>query len=146
MKPTVSLIPEREPVVVPPRPSLTPKARAEIFLAHDGRCGLCGEKITGTYEIEHRIARGISARDDRDNLYPAHPGCHAKKTPADKAAIAKAKRLAGETCTGEPARKLKGRGFGSVSRGLDGKVKLTKRAQREAKANDDIINDEEKAA
>lgn len=137
MKPDRSIIPEREKVVVPPRPKFSAKKRLAIFLAHGGRCGICGLKIHGAeYEIEHRIARAISANDSDDNLYPAHRGCHAAKTPQDRKDIAKARRLAGETCQGEPARKLQGRGFGSVSRGFDGRPKLTKKAMRERAAND----------
>lgn len=137
MKPDQSIMPQRARVVVPPRPKFTAKRRLAIFMAHGGRCGICGLKIHGdAYDIEHRIARAISANDADDNLYPAHRGCHATKTPQDRKDIAKAQRLAGETCTGEPARKLQGRGFGSVSRGFRGEVKLTKRAAREAAAND----------
>lgn len=138
MKPDRSIIPEREKVVVPPRPKFTAKKRLAIFLAHGGRCGICGLKIHGDeYEIEHRIARAISANDGDDNLYPAHKGCHAAKTPQDRKDIAKARRLAGETCTGEPARKLQGRGFGSVTRRFNGQIALTRRAARAAAANDE---------
>lgn len=137
MKPDQSIIPQRARVVVPPRPKFSAKRRASIFLAHGGKCGICGLKIHGSeYEIEHRIPRAISADDSDENLYPAHKGCHAAKTPMDRKDIAKAQRLAGETCTGEPARKLQGRGFGSVSRGFDGRPKLTKKAMRERAAND----------
>lgn len=137
MRPDVSIIPTRQKVFVPPRPKFSAKRRLAIFMAHGGRCGICGLKIHGDeYDIEHRIARAISANDADDNLYPAHKGCHATKTPQDRKDIAKAQRLAGETCTGEPARKLQGRGFGSVSRGFDGRVKLTKKAMRERAAND----------
>ncbi|MCC4295817.1 HNH endonuclease [Brevundimonas aurantiaca] len=137
MKPDQSIMPQRARVVVPPRPKFTAKRRLSIFMAHGGRCGICGLKIHGDdYDIEHRIARAISANDADDNLYPAHRGCHATKTTQDRKDIAKAQRLAKETCTREPARKLKSRGFGSIVRGLDGKIKLTKRAARLAADND----------
>lgn len=99
----------------PPRPSMSQARRARLFLAHEGRCGLCGEKIIGPYEIEHRIPWALSYDDSDANLYPVHPAGHKAKTREDVKAIAKAKRQGGET--GQAARRarngaqLKSRGF-----------------------------------
>lgn len=100
----------------PPRPSMSKLRRARIFAQHDGVCELCCHKITGLYEIEHRIAWAISRDDSDANLYPAHPECHAVKTSGhDAPTIAKTKRMAGET--GQWARRqkngpqIKSRGF-----------------------------------
>lgn len=138
MKPQHSIIPDRPKVVVPPRPKFSRSKRAAIFLAHGGRCGICKLKIHGDdYDIEHRIPRAISANDDDGNLYPVHRGCHAAKTSGDRKDIAKVQRLAGETCTGEPVRKLKGRGFDkSRTRKFDGSVGPSRSAIRQTKGGE----------
>lgn len=87
-------------------------------------------------DVDHIMPLWLRGKNDRANLEGLCVDCHAQKTAAEAKARAKAKRLAGETCTAEPARKLQGRGFGSVSRGFDGKLKLTAKARREAAAND----------
>lgn len=91
---------------------MTKARRARIFLAHAGVCGLCGEKIAGAYEIEHRIPWFISEDDSDANLYPAHVDCHKQKTKADKGNIAKVKRLIakGSPETRKPP-KMKSGGF-----------------------------------
>lgn len=122
MKPDRSIMPEREPVMIPPRKSFTKAQRLRIFMAHGGVCGICNAKIFGSYEIEHRIPHAICGRDDDGNLYPAHPACHAPKTAEDKGAIAKLKRLAGETCTGPTKRPLQSRSFGPLTRKFSGLV------------------------
>ena len=130
MKPAVSIMPEREPVTIPARRSFSKKERAEIFLAHGGICGLCKQKITGAYEIEHRIPHALGGGDGRGNLYPAHGGCHASKTSIDRKDIAKARRRAGETCAGETKNPLRSRGFPDRCRKLGGTIGLTKAAAR----------------
>lgn len=82
------------------------------------------------------LALGLGGKHRAENIEPLCGPHHLAKTKRDVKMIARSKRLAGETCTGEPARKLQGKGFGSISRGFDGKIKLTKRAAREAAAND----------
>ena len=104
----------------PPRPSMSKVRRARIFLQHDGRCEICGEKIAGAYEIEHRIAWALAYDDSDANLYPAHPECHSGKTKADVKSIAKAKRQAGET--GQWAKRAKN-GSTLKSRGFEKGVK-----------------------
>lgn len=102
-------------IAAPPRPSMSKARRSRIFLQHDGKCGLCGVKIYGPYEIEHRIPWALSFDDSDENLYPVHPAGHKAKTRDDVARIAKAKRQGGET--GQAARRakngpqLKSRGF-----------------------------------
>lgn len=102
----------------PPRPSMSKARRARIFAQHGGVCELCGVKIAAgePYDIEHRIPWAIGHDDSDANLYPAHEPCHdAKTTGKDVPAIAKVKRMAGET--GQWARRqkngsqLKSRGF-----------------------------------
>lgn len=103
----------------PARPTISPARRARIFEAHDGRCHICGQKILAgqAWDVEHRIARGLTYDDSDENLAPAHANaeCHGAKTKVDKGLIAKAKAQGGET--GQWARRqkngpqLKGRGF-----------------------------------
>lgn len=78
------------------RRRMTPKRRAQIFVAHDGVCHICDGKIDGTreaWEIEHIIPLGISGDDSDGNLAPAHQHCHRAKTKADARDIAKARRV-----------------------------------------------------
>lgn len=109
----------------PKRPSMSKARRARIFLAHDGMCELCGKKIIGAYEIEHRDPWWISHRDDDDNLYPAHPECHREKTRIDKGNIGKIKRIqARENGTRRERPKIASRGFDKrLTKGFNGKVR-----------------------
>jgi 5-methylcytosine-specific restriction protein A len=78
------------------RKLLTPKQRAELFKAHDGRCHLCGEKIGAgePWDDEHVIDRWTSGDDSLANRRPAHRDtCHKAKTAADAAPRAKIKRI-----------------------------------------------------
>ncbi|WP_406646937.1 HNH endonuclease signature motif containing protein [Aliisedimentitalea scapharcae] len=70
--------------------------RAKIFDDHKGKCHICEEKIDGTreaWELEHVIPYEMTRDDTDENLAPAHVSCHRGKTRADKADIAKAKRV-----------------------------------------------------
>jgi 5-methylcytosine-specific restriction enzyme A len=70
--------------------------RLRIFLAHDGKCHVCDQKISvgEGWDLDHRIALALGGDDAEPNLAPAHrKGCHAGKTAQeDVPAIAKAKR------------------------------------------------------
>lgn len=147
MRPDVSLIPAPDRTVEARKP-LTPKQRAELALAQKGLCGCgCGVKLDhareGTID-EHVLALGLMGANDLANRSLWRKPCSDAKTYGkDLPAMAKAKAQAGET--GQYARRqkrdeplIKGRGFGSITRGLDGRVKLTKRAIREAAANQNL--------
>lgn len=139
MKPDVSILP------VPNRSTekrvpLTAKQRAQLALDQSGRCGCgCGERLDhareGTID-EHVVALALGGTNALSNRAIWRKPCSAVKTAMDMAYIARAKRLAGETCTGEPARKLQGKSFSSVTRKMDGTIGLTRRATRAAAAND----------
>lgn len=58
---------------------------------------MCSLKISGDYDVEHRIPWAIAYDDSDENLYVAHKDCHGVKTKQDVKVIAKVKRLAGET-------------------------------------------------
>lgn len=68
---------------------------AALFLAHDGRCHICGGKIGPgeAWDLEHRIPLALGGEDDEANCAPAHRKCHAAKTAADIGQIAKSKRV-----------------------------------------------------
>lgn len=77
-----------------PRRSMSATRQLRIWETHGGRCYLCGEKIRigESWEVEHKRALGLGGTDTDDNCAPAHKTCHAPKTQADTARIAKAKR------------------------------------------------------
>lgn len=139
MKPDFSIIPEPDRSTEKRIP-LSPKQRAQLALDQNGRCGCgCGERLDhareGTID-EHIIPLAMGGTNELSNRRIYRKPCADKKTKHDVASIARAKRLAGETCQGEPARKLQGRGFGSVTRRFNGQIALTRRAARAAAAND----------
>lgn len=141
MRPDLSIIPAPNRTVEARKP-LTAKQRAELALAQQGLCGCgCGGKLDhvreGTVD-EHVIALGLMGANDLANRSLWRKPCSDAKTYGkDLPAIAKAKRIeAREEGTRRPRKPISGKGFGSVSRGFDGRVKLTKRAMRERAAND----------
>lgn len=102
----------------PPRPSMSKARRARIWERDGGVCYLCDVKVAlgEPWDVEHKIAWGLSYDDSDENLAVAHKnGCHSDKTKVDVRVIAKAKRQGGET--GQAARRakngpqLKGRPF-----------------------------------
>lgn len=104
------------------RKSFTPKERARLFLLRGGVCYLCGEKITGAYDIEHKKSLSMGGSNDDDNLFLAHSindpifQCHRIKTNADLKALIKPRRL-NKKHNGEYARKkqkIQSRGFGNT--------------------------------
>lgn len=63
-------------------------------------CAGCGVRMSDRtdFDYDHEIPLALGGRDDADNLRPyCRATCHPSKTTRDIAAIAKAKRLAGET-------------------------------------------------
>ena len=43
-------------------------------------CGICGELLDETYELDHKIPLWKGGPDDIQNLHPLHASCHRKKT------------------------------------------------------------------
>jgi hypothetical protein len=74
---------------------------------------------------DHRVPLAIGGSNDLDNMDPHHAGpCAKVKTALDMKAIAKAKRLAGETKAGPTKNPIRSRGFDRTkSRGFDGRVR-----------------------
>lgn len=115
--------------------AVSPAMRRRVIAEQDGICARSYCEAPAT-DVDHILPLWLKGKNDRANLEGLCADCHAVKTKAEAKARAKCKRLAGETKSAPPARPLKGRGFGSVSRGFDGKVKLTAKARREAASND----------
>lgn len=109
------------------RKYLTPKQKLEVLLRYDGRCAECRVKFDGkiTPEFDHIHALGIAGTNDIDNFRPLCHGpgsCHAAKTLADVKAIAKGKRIRGETGNGLK-KKIQSQGFQkTMRRKMDGSV------------------------
>ena len=76
------------------RRSLSQKRRAQICLAQDGKCFVCGDNLKpGQFEIDHRQALVHGGDDGDDNLRACCLNCHCEKTRADIQANAKVKRI-----------------------------------------------------
>jgi len=75
------------------RVKLTSKCREAIFNAQNGACAICGEFITGKYDIDHHQAIIHGGCNGRDNLRALCKPCHAIKTAEDVKANAKVKRI-----------------------------------------------------
>jgi hypothetical protein len=73
----------------------SPREKLRIFERMHGECHLCGGKIQvgERWELEHFVPLAIGGDDDENNIGVAHWKCHAKKTVADMATIAKTKRI-----------------------------------------------------
>lgn len=119
-------IPVREPVKIAPR-KMTKARRRRILERDDWTCCVNGcPKFYGwPLEVDHRIPLALGGSDDDDNLITICRIHHLAKTAlGDVPAIAKAKRLSGETGHGykrgiagrvdpwppKGSRKLRGRG------------------------------------
>lgn len=106
------------------RRSLSQKRRAQIVLAQDGRCYVCGCRLHyGRFEIDHRQALVHGGDDADDNLAALCVTCHCEKTRKDVKGLRKATRIAvggkqrkGPPMPGSRASGLKKHMDGSVSR------------------------------
>lgn len=142
MKPEISLIPAREPVPAntAPRRPLTRKEYLQLCIDQGGKCACpCGGKLDAIREgvvDEHRIPRALGGSDDLSNRELWRKPCSDKKTrEADLPAIAKAKRLNGETGQNRRSKPIKSAGFSSRTRKFDGSIGPTKKAARAARSD-----------
>lgn len=85
-----------DPYKVAPRKPLTPKQRLKLFLAHDGKCCVCGGKIgVGESWIdEHVNPLWLSGDNGTDNRAPAHVACAKDKTKREAGIRSKVRRVA----------------------------------------------------
>lgn len=81
------------------RRSIPETEREAIFERAERCCHWCGQEIDAgrePWDVDHVIALELGGTEDKldENLQPIHrKGCHAAKTRADVAAIAKSKRM-----------------------------------------------------
>lgn len=116
------------------RRPLTRREVIELAVRQGGRCGCgCGEKLDAMREgviDEHLISLELTGSNDISNRALYRKPCAVAKTKNDATAIAKAKRLAGETCTTSRARPIRSRGFDkSVTKRFDGTLRPRKAAR-----------------
>jgi 5-methylcytosine-specific restriction endonuclease McrA len=113
----------REPVEPTARKSATAARRKQIVDAYGDLCAEPGCGDLGT-ELDHVIPLAMGGADDFENWQLLCRFHHLIKTVLDVKAIAKAKRLAGETGQNRRKREIRSRGFDkSKTRGFDGKVR-----------------------
>ncbi len=115
------------PITLERRKGFTPKQRAAVFQAAQGRCHICGGQIQAgqDWDVDHVIPLAMGGSNDPENLRQAHAVCHrgaGSKTSRDVAEIARAVRLH-EKHTG--ARKP--RGWGPYRRRMNGTVERIER-------------------
>lgn len=74
-----------DPYHVTPRKPLTPAQKLKMYLAHNGICCLCGNKIDGVKEAwdEHIDPLWLNGTNDMGNRKPAHAKCARLKTAAE---------------------------------------------------------------
>lgn len=77
-----------------PRRRFSTRDMAAVFLAADGRCYLCGDRIDGKpWDAHHKRPLALGGEDTVANLVPVHVACHKAQTATeDVPRIAKAKR------------------------------------------------------
>lgn len=136
MKPLLSTIPE--PDRSTEERKAIPRAWKDAALARTGgQCARLDCAMTTGLEYDHIIALKLQGKHAPENIEPLCAPHHLAKTRRDVEMIARAKRRAGETCAGPTKRPLQGRGFGSVTKKMDGRIGLTQVAARAAAANDE---------
>jgi hypothetical protein len=120
---------KHEPIELHLRKAFSWMVRDDICARQDNQCA--GKDCLATlypepFEVDHIRALSLGGTNDLDNLEALCSDCHKIKTRADKRALAKAKRLAGETKTAK-RKTIPSRGFSrTLSKGFDGKVRQRK--------------------
>lgn len=118
-----------------------PKSWKQAALARSGgTCIRLDCEATEGLEFDHAIPLALGGKHQADNIQPLCRAHHRQKTDLDLKLIAKAKRLSGEA--GQRARRerkgggsIKSKGFGPISRKLNGSIGPTARARREAQSS-----------
>lgn len=85
-----------DPFYVEPRKPLSKLKRAKMFAEHGGICVICKLKIDAIKERwidEHILPLSRGGTNDMSNRGPAHERCATTKTAADKAGLAKDRRI-----------------------------------------------------
>lgn len=127
MKPDLTIVPARTPEPRTDRKGFTPKQRAEAFMLAKGRCEACNVKVTGRYDVDHRIALDHTGKHEPSNWRVLCVDCHKAKTASDAAVSAHINRIHEKHGFKEPKRrakpKMQGRGFNkSLTKRFSGEV------------------------
>lgn len=122
-----------------PDTPIPPRVKLRVFEAHGGVCHLAKRKIRAgePWDADHVVALINGGENRESNLAPALRDKHREKTAEDVAEKAltyrqKAKHLGIKS--DRPG--MQSRGFGSLSRKMDGSIGPTRKALRQA-ANDE---------
>lgn len=119
----------REPVEATPRKAFSKKQRAEAFLRAEGRCECgCETKITGPFELNHKIPLFHGGAHEPSNWEVLLPEHHRELTKVHAAQSGKIRRILkrDDPDQPKPTSRLRSRGWGSLSRGFDGGVRPRK--------------------
>lgn len=90
-------LPMHDPYKVEPRKPLTPAQRLKLFLAHAGKCCICGGKIAvgESWIDEHVRPLWLDGTNDIEtNRAPAHASCAKDKTKREAGIRSKVRRVA----------------------------------------------------
>lgn len=116
MKPDLSITPEREEVDLDPKRCFSPRQKRDIFLKANGRCDLCGAKVTGTWTAGHIKPHSLGGKTEVRNGQVECHQCSPITHKEDTTTAARCKRL--ELKTGQYKRRksrggsmIKGQGF-----------------------------------
>ena len=84
------------PYRVEPRKPMTAKQKLQMFIAHDGKCCVCGEQIDGVRDAwdEHWIPLWLNGDNSASNRSPAHERCARDKTVTEATQRAKTRAVA----------------------------------------------------
>lgn len=126
MKPEFSIVPERRPEPRTERKGFSKRERAEAFMRAGGRCEACNAKVTGKYEVDHRIALDHTGKHEPGNWRVLCVDSHKVKTAKDIGISAHINRIHVKHGFTDPKRKprpkMKGAGFQDRTRKFDGSI------------------------
>jgi len=107
----------------------TPSEKKAILAKQNGRCTMCRASLEGQrVDFDHIHALCHGGDNDRSNLRAICRPCHLLKTAADLRALAKIRRLRGET--GVRKKLIASRGFDKrLTKRFDGSVVPRKKAR-----------------
>lgn len=95
MKPDVTLLSSRPAVETDPQRIFTRKQRAELFALSEGRCDVCGEKITVNWTAGHIVPWSLGGKTIVENGRCECRDCARETHADDTATAAKTERIAG---------------------------------------------------
>lgn len=95
------------------RRAMTKARAARIFLARDGICFNCRQRIRPgeNWFIEHPVSLAQGGSDDDADLWPSHNRCKAAKDASDASAKAKRDRIVTQGWSEAKRPKMQGRQF-----------------------------------